>query len=839
MKKLNKIILILILILLTHSLLIAQAPQKISFQAVMRNANNELISKKSIGIRISILQGTSNGIVVYTESQNVVSDFNGLISLQIGTGLVSFGPFSDIDWANGPYFIKTEADPTGGYDYSIIGSTELLSVPYAMFALNADVNDFLGSCYDWIDLSKLKLKQVITLNITKGLDFETIGHIIVSDATKNHFEGLVISYDKIKGTLVLNITEIVGSMSNNFWTIKIDGSRGYTGLPGINGTNGTDGINIISDTAISLKGLITSIKTLNALSGTNTGDQINITGNATTATTAGTASTTTKLATARNINGVAFDGSGDIIITSIADAGTLTGTSLKSTITASSLTSLGTLTSGAVPYSLLTGTVPTWNQNTTGNAATVSTNANLTGVVTSIGNATSIASGTITNSMIANTAVANLSGNNTGDQILPTLTSLGAEPVITAGVSSKYFRGDKTWQTLNAIVVGLENINNTSDANKPISTSTQTAFDLKSNIASPNFTGTPLVPTAVIGTNTQQVASTAFVLANSNNYLSTTAGNEIFTISSSDVIATGLTLSPPAGKYLVNFNSQYTIEPGDRTAPAVTDLNNAYTSLMAKPITNSTHSATYGAGETLGAGVYNTSGAVSTTGNLTLDANNNPNAEFIFRFGGALSTGAGFTVILINGASACNVYWIAEGAIALGTLTVIKGRMIANNGAITLGSTSTVNGSIYTSAGAIGIDASTISNMSGCLNEFGVLNSYAAFSKIGAITNIGTSNITGNIATNDGLVTGFSSATINGNIFLSGINDAVANFSIYQNGLLIPYSTRSRISSNNLREISLQALSNIATGEAIDIRWNIDFGKVKLQNRIFTIIGVR
>ena len=695
MKKLNKIILILILILLTHSLLIAQAPQKMSFQAVMRNANNELISKKSIGIRISILQGTSNGIVVYTESQNVVSDFNGLISLQIGTGLVSFGTFSDIDWANGPYFIKTEADPTGGYDYSIIGSTELLSVPYAMFALNADVNDFLGSCYDWIDLSKLKLKQVITLNITKGLDFETIGHIIVSDATKNHFEGLVISYDKIKGTLVLNITEIVGSMSNNFWTIKIDGSRGYTGLPGINGTNGTNGLIGLTG-AIGLEGAIglkgdSGIIGKTGLSGTN------------------------------GINGI--DG--------------------------------------------INGTV------------------------------------------------------------------------ISSGTTLQYFRGDKTWQTLNAIVVGLENINNTSDVNKPISTSTQTAFDLKSNIASPNFTGTPLVPTAVIGTNTQQVASTAFVLANANNYLSTTAGNEIFTISSSDVVATGLTLSPPAGKYLVNFNSQYTIEPGDRTAAAVTDLNNAYTSLMAKPITNSTHSATYGAGETLGAGVYNTSGAVSTTGNLTLDANNNPNAEFIFRFGGALSTGAGFTVILINGASACNVYWIAEGAIALGTLTVIKGRMIANNGAITLGSTSTVNGSIYTSAGAIGIDASTISNMSGCLNEFGVLNSYAAFSKIGAITNIGTSNITGNIATNDGLVTGFSSATINGNIFLSGINDAVANFSIYQNGLLIPYSTRSRISSNNLREISLQALSNIATGEAIDIRWNVDFGKVKLQNRIFTIIGVR
>ena len=84
-----------------------------------------------------------------------------------------------------------------------------------------------------------------------------------------------------------------------------------------------------------LTGLTTSVATLNNLSGVNSGDQTTITGNAATA---------TKLATARNINGVAFDGSGDITITSTADAGTLTGTTLKSTVTGSSLTSVGTLT---------------------------------------------------------------------------------------------------------------------------------------------------------------------------------------------------------------------------------------------------------------------------------------------------------------------------------------------------------------------------------------------------------------------------------------------------------------------------------------------------------------
>ena len=77
-----------------------------------------------------------------------------------------------------------------------------------------------------------------------------------------------------------------------------------------------------------------------------------------------TAASATILATARNINGVGFDGSGDITVT--ADAGTLTGKTLASNIVYSSLTSVGTLASGSIPYSLLSGTVPTWNQNTNG-----------------------------------------------------------------------------------------------------------------------------------------------------------------------------------------------------------------------------------------------------------------------------------------------------------------------------------------------------------------------------------------------------------------------------------------------------------------------------------------
>jgi len=126
----------------------------------------------------------------------------------------------------------------------------------------------------------------------------------------------------------------------------------------------------------------------------------------------GNAGTASKLASPRNINGVAFDGTADITVT--ADAGTLSGTTLKSTVTGSSLTSVGTLANLTVSNPIV-GSI-TGNAATATTASAVTTNANLTGPVTSVGNTTAIANGAITNAMLANTAVANLTGTNTGDQ---------------------------------------------------------------------------------------------------------------------------------------------------------------------------------------------------------------------------------------------------------------------------------------------------------------------------------------------------------------------------------------------------------------------------------------
>jgi len=118
---------------------LAQAPQGISHQAVIRNAANELVSNAPIGIQVSILQGSAQGIAVYTETHIPISNANGLISFVIGQGN-GVDDFSAIDWAAGPYFIKTEADPAGGMNYTITGTSQMLSVPYALHAKTAETH---------------------------------------------------------------------------------------------------------------------------------------------------------------------------------------------------------------------------------------------------------------------------------------------------------------------------------------------------------------------------------------------------------------------------------------------------------------------------------------------------------------------------------------------------------------------------------------------------------------------------------------------------------------------------------------------------------------------------
>ncbi len=129
----KKVFTFLAAVLLTTSVF-AQSPEKMSYQAVIRNSSNDLVNNQAVGMKISILQGSASGTAVYVETQTPTTNANGLVSIEIGGGTVVSGNFAGIDWANGSYFIKTETDPTGGTSYTITGTSQLLSVPFALYA---------------------------------------------------------------------------------------------------------------------------------------------------------------------------------------------------------------------------------------------------------------------------------------------------------------------------------------------------------------------------------------------------------------------------------------------------------------------------------------------------------------------------------------------------------------------------------------------------------------------------------------------------------------------------------------------------------------------------------
>jgi hypothetical protein len=112
-----------------------QSPEKISYQAVVRDATNTTVANQVVGMRISVLQTTANGTAVYVETQTPTTNANGLLSIYIGAGTVGSGVFSVIDWSSGPYFIKIEIDLSGNNtNYTITGTTQLVSVPFALYA---------------------------------------------------------------------------------------------------------------------------------------------------------------------------------------------------------------------------------------------------------------------------------------------------------------------------------------------------------------------------------------------------------------------------------------------------------------------------------------------------------------------------------------------------------------------------------------------------------------------------------------------------------------------------------------------------------------------------------
>lgn len=141
---------IVLFILLVSCVVSVSAQGLFSYQAVVRDNSNHLIVNQVIGMQITILQYAEDGGSVYVETHTPVSNANGLISVSIGAGTVVSGDLPDIDWSDGPYFVKTEIDTEGGISYSIEAVSQLLAVPYAMHALSAD-NVYISGNEDVFD----------------------------------------------------------------------------------------------------------------------------------------------------------------------------------------------------------------------------------------------------------------------------------------------------------------------------------------------------------------------------------------------------------------------------------------------------------------------------------------------------------------------------------------------------------------------------------------------------------------------------------------------------------------------------------------------------------------
>ena len=182
----------------------AQSPDKMSYQAVIRDANGAILKNQNVTIQFTVIQPSTPGTPVYQEFHRPTTNTSGLVSIYIGTGTVSSGNFSTVDWSSGPYFLQTEIDPTGGFNYVISSTMELVSVPYA---LHANVADSLIGGVNETD-------PVFNGSISKGIG--------ATDTA--YWNGKLDGYTETDPVYDASIAKGITARDTVYWNSKLDSS---------------------------------------------------------------------------------------------------------------------------------------------------------------------------------------------------------------------------------------------------------------------------------------------------------------------------------------------------------------------------------------------------------------------------------------------------------------------------------------------------------------------------------------------------------------------------------------------------------------------------------------
>jgi uncharacterized protein (TIGR02145 family) len=211
-----KINLLFVLLFCSVNILRAQVPpQAFNYSAVARNSSGQPIANTTIGIQLSIIKNSTFGQAMYSENHFVNTDSFGLFNLVVGGGAIQSGSISTIDWSNDNYFLKVAMDATGGNNFLTMGTTQLLSVPYALYAKTA------GNIINQNDGDTSATNELQTIHISNDTIFLSNGGFVKLPAS-NGGSG---NGGPVIGTPIFTQGGGVSDIDGNFYPTVIIGSQ--------------------------------------------------------------------------------------------------------------------------------------------------------------------------------------------------------------------------------------------------------------------------------------------------------------------------------------------------------------------------------------------------------------------------------------------------------------------------------------------------------------------------------------------------------------------------------------------------------------------------------------